>query len=86
MIVVQVATLFHIGTTKYHPPIPDHLSSEAKDAKDFLLKCLEGEPNLRPGASELLQHPFVTAVYNETHHVFRASVIWSVFLHEASLI
>ncbi|PWA73651.1 mitogen-activated protein kinase kinase kinase NPK1 [Artemisia annua] len=37
-----VATLFHIGTTKYHPPIPDHLSSEAKDAKDFLLKCLEG--------------------------------------------
>jgi len=34
----QVAALFHIGTTKSHPPIPDHLSS---GAKDFLLKCLQ---------------------------------------------
>ncbi|PWA63503.1 mitogen-activated protein kinase kinase kinase NPK1 [Artemisia annua] len=68
----EVAALFHIGTTKAHPPIPDHLSAEAKD---FLLKCLEGEPNLRPDASELLQHPFVTAEYNETHPVFRASVM-----------
>jgi len=34
----QVAALFHIGTTKSHPPIPDHLSVEAKD---FLLKCLQ---------------------------------------------
>jgi hypothetical protein len=33
----QVAALFHIGTTKSHPPIPEHLSAEAKD---FLLKCL----------------------------------------------
>lgn len=34
----QVAALFHIGTTKSHPPIPEHLSAEAKD---FLLKCLQ---------------------------------------------
>jgi len=34
----QVAALFHIGTTKSHPPIPDHLSVAAKD---FLLKCLQ---------------------------------------------
>lgn len=34
----QVAALFHIGTTKSHPPIPEHLTSEAKD---FLLKCLQ---------------------------------------------
>jgi hypothetical protein len=34
----QVAALFHIGTTKSHPPIPEHLSIEAKD---FLLKCLQ---------------------------------------------
>ena len=34
----QVAALFHIGTTKSHPPIPDHLSAAAKD---FLLKCLQ---------------------------------------------
>ncbi|KAL5060992.1 hypothetical protein RYX36_032596 [Vicia faba] len=53
----EVAALFHIGTTKSHPPIPDHLSA---GAKDFLLKCLQKEPILRLSASELLQHPFVT--------------------------
>ncbi|XP_041022308.1 mitogen-activated protein kinase kinase kinase NPK1-like isoform X3 [Juglans microcarpa x Juglans regia] len=53
----EVAALFYIGKTKSHPPIPEHLSVEAKD---FLLKCLQQEPNLRPSASELLQHPFVT--------------------------
>lgn len=53
----EVAALFHIGTTKSHPPIPDHLSVAAKD---FLLKCLQKEPILRSSASELLQHPFVT--------------------------
>ncbi|XLR07708.1 hypothetical protein S83_035646, partial [Arachis hypogaea] len=31
----EVAALFHIGTTKSHPSIPDHLSIAAKD---FLLK------------------------------------------------
>ncbi|XP_076919496.1 mitogen-activated protein kinase kinase kinase NPK1-like [Bidens hawaiensis] len=68
----EVAALFHIGTTKAHPPIPDHLSA---DAKDFLLKCLQKEPGLRPNASELLQHPFVTGEYNETHPVFRTSLM-----------
>ncbi|KAG6764428.1 hypothetical protein POTOM_031897 [Populus tomentosa] len=67
----QVAALFHIGTTKSHPPIPEHLSIEAKD---FLLKCLQEVPNLRPAASELLQHSFVTGEYQETHSVFRNSV------------
>ncbi|CAM8993274.1 unnamed protein product [Rhodiola kirilowii] len=54
----EVAALFHIGTTKSHPPIPEHLSSEAKD---FLLRCLQKEPHLRASAADLLQHPFVTA-------------------------
>ncbi|XP_052193593.1 mitogen-activated protein kinase kinase kinase NPK1-like [Diospyros lotus] len=53
----EVAALFYVGTTKSHPPIPEHISDEAKD---FLLKCLQKEPELRPTASELLQHPFVT--------------------------
>ncbi|KAF0915383.1 hypothetical protein E2562_035942 [Oryza meyeriana var. granulata] len=53
----EVALLFHVGTTKSHPPIPEHLSSEAKD---FLLKCLQKEPELRSTASDLLKHPFVT--------------------------
>ncbi|CAA7407093.1 unnamed protein product [Spirodela intermedia] len=53
----EVAVLYHIGTTKSHPPIPENLSPEAKD---FLLRCLQKEPNMRSTASELLQHPFVT--------------------------
>ncbi|XP_020672824.2 mitogen-activated protein kinase kinase kinase NPK1-like isoform X2 [Dendrobium catenatum] len=64
----EVAALFHIGTTKSHPPIPEHLSSEAKH---FLLKCLHKEPKLRPPASDLLQHPFVTADFEDSqlvHH------------------
>ncbi|KAL6293366.1 hypothetical protein ACE6H2_001508 [Prunus campanulata] len=66
----EVAALFHIGTTKSHPPIPEHLSAEAKD---FLLKCLEKEPNFRCAASELVQHPFVTGDYQEPRPVIRTS-------------
>lgn len=60
----EVAALFHIGTTKSHPPIPDYLSLEAKN---FLLKCLQKEPNLRPTASDLLQDPFVTEEHLRHH-------------------
>lgn len=66
----EVAALFHIGTTKSHPPIPDHLSPPAKD---FLLKCLEKEPNLRPTATQLLQHPFLTGGYTDLHPLVRSS-------------
>ncbi|CAK9194081.1 unnamed protein product [Sphagnum jensenii] len=52
----EVVALFHIGTTNSHPPIPDHLSHQGKD---FLLKCLQREPTLRPSATELLKYPFV---------------------------
>ncbi|GLT81449.1 hypothetical protein SLA2020_528340 [Shorea laevis] len=68
----EVAALFHIGTTKSHPPIPEHLSFAAKD---FLLKCLQKEPNLRSTASDLLQHSFVTGDYQEPHPVLRNSVM-----------
>ncbi|TVU05834.1 hypothetical protein EJB05_49018, partial [Eragrostis curvula] len=53
----EVSLLYYVGTTKSHPPIPEHLSPEAKD---FLLKCLQKEPERRYGAADLLQHPFVT--------------------------
>ncbi|XP_074589600.1 mitogen-activated protein kinase kinase kinase NPK1-like [Curcuma longa] len=67
----EVAALFHIGTTKSHPPIPEHLSSEAKD---FLLKCLQKEPKLRPTASDLLQHPFVTREFQDLHPIHHSDV------------
>ncbi|KAK4758319.1 hypothetical protein SAY87_019620 [Trapa incisa] len=38
------------------PPVPDTLSH---DARDFILKCLQVNPEDRPTAAELLRHPFV---------------------------
>eukprot|EP00850_Spirogloea_muscicola_P016230 SM000130S27117 [mRNA] locus=s130:206092:211730:- [translate_table: standard] len=56
--VACVSALFHIAASKAPPPIPDHLSPEAKD---FLLKCFRRDPRERPPASELLKHPFLAA-------------------------
>ncbi|XP_061376543.1 mitogen-activated protein kinase kinase kinase NPK1-like [Gastrolobium bilobum] len=67
----EISALYYIGTTKSHPPIPEHLSAEAKD---FLLKCFRKEPNLRPSASDLLLHPFITCEYLESHSMLRSSI------------
>ncbi|XP_065853317.1 mitogen-activated protein kinase kinase kinase ANP1-like isoform X2 [Euphorbia lathyris] len=67
----EVAALFHIGSTKSHPEIPEHLSDEAKD---FLLKCLQKEPNMRADASKLLQHPFVTGRHIASDPAFQTPV------------
>ncbi|XP_021760494.1 mitogen-activated protein kinase kinase kinase 1-like [Chenopodium quinoa] len=47
--------LFKIGNGEA-PPIPDTLS---KDARDFIQQCLRVNPNNRPTAAELLEHPFL---------------------------
>ncbi|KAL3839968.1 hypothetical protein ACJIZ3_024559 [Penstemon smallii] len=47
--------LFRIGRGE-RPPIPDSLS---RDARDFILTCLQVDPSLRPTAAQLLDHPFV---------------------------
>ncbi|XP_057446156.1 mitogen-activated protein kinase kinase kinase YODA-like [Lotus japonicus] len=51
-----VAAMFKIGNSKELPTIPDHLSNEGKD---FVRKCLQRNPQQRPSASDLLNHPFV---------------------------
>ncbi|KAK3123454.1 hypothetical protein QOZ80_8AG0631200 [Eleusine coracana subsp. coracana] len=66
----EVSLLYYVGTTKSHPPIPEHLSSEAKD---FLLKCLQKEPEMRSDASDLLQHPFVTGGSEDFSQLNRAA-------------
>ncbi|XP_022768242.1 mitogen-activated protein kinase kinase kinase 1-like [Durio zibethinus] len=47
--------LFRIGRGE-PPPVPDSLS---KDARDFILQCIQVNPDARPTAAKLLQHPFV---------------------------
>ncbi|XP_043716092.1 mitogen-activated protein kinase kinase kinase YODA-like [Telopea speciosissima] len=51
-----VAAMFKIGNSKDLPAIPDHLSEEGKD---FVRKCLQRDPQHRPSAAQLLDHPFV---------------------------
>ncbi|CAJ2630303.1 unnamed protein product [Trifolium pratense] len=67
----EVSALFYIGTTRSHPPIPEHLSTEAKD---FLLKCFHKEPDLRPSASDLLLHHFITCEYQDSRAISCSSI------------
>ena len=52
--------LFMIGKGK-PPLVPDSLS---RDARDFILNCLQVNPNDRPTATQLLDHPFMTRPQN----------------------
>ncbi|CAL5327665.1 unnamed protein product [Camellia sinensis] len=56
-----VSALFHIGTTKSFPSIPEHLFAEAID---IFLKYLQKEPNLRLAASGLLLENMLKDVHN----------------------
>jgi len=38
------------------PLVPESIST---NGRDFILKCLQADPNKRPTASQLLDHPFV---------------------------
>lgn len=52
---LQTQALFRIGHGE-PPPIPDSLS---RDAYNFIRKCVQVNPDDRPTASQLLEHPFV---------------------------
>ncbi|KAL0348272.1 UNVERIFIED_CONTAM: Mitogen-activated protein kinase kinase kinase [Sesamum angustifolium] len=55
--------LFRIGKGEL-PPIPNTLS---RDAKDFILNCLQVNPDNRPTAAQLLEHPFVKKPHSTFH-------------------
>ncbi|XP_053505578.1 serine/threonine-protein kinase 10 [Ictalurus furcatus] len=47
---------------KSEPPTLDQPSKWSTDFKDFLKRALDKNPESRPSASQLLQHPFVSSV------------------------
>lgn len=51
----QMQALFRIGRGEL-PRVPESLS---RDARDFILQCLQVNPHARPTAAQLLHHPFV---------------------------
>ncbi|XP_066522845.1 mitogen-activated protein kinase kinase kinase 15 isoform X1 [Hoplias malabaricus] len=50
------AAMFKVGMFKIHPEIPESLSPEAKS---FILRCFEPDPNKRATAGDLLKDQFV---------------------------
>lgn len=52
---LQAQAIYRIG--KGEPPaVPENLS---KDARDFIKQCIRVNPDDRPTAAELLEHPFL---------------------------
>ncbi|RIB01269.1 kinase-like domain-containing protein [Gigaspora rosea] len=53
----DLAAMFKLGSEKKAPPIRNDIEI-SKEARDFLDKCFIIEPEKRPTAEELLNHPF----------------------------
>eukprot|EP00271_Cylindrocystis_brebissonii_P001432 TRINITY_DN11692_c0_g1_i1.p1 TRINITY_DN11692_c0_g1~~TRINITY_DN11692_c0_g1_i1.p1 ORF type:complete len:915 (-),score=144.95 TRINITY_DN11692_c0_g1_i1:783-3527(-) len=58
--------LYKLGFTSELPPFPSRLSSEGTD---FLYRCLNRNPSLRPSAAELLNHPFISQAFTRPRPV-----------------
>uniref|UniRef100_A0A7S1SGF6 Protein kinase domain-containing protein n=1 Tax=Tetraselmis chuii TaxID=63592 RepID=A0A7S1SGF6_9CHLO len=53
------SAMFHIAKAKHGPPLPDNVSPVCRD---FLQCCFQVDARLRPTATELLQHPYVSQI------------------------
>ncbi|KAL7419864.1 Suppressor of Sensor Kinase (SLN1) [Cryptotrichosporon argae] len=52
------AIMFHIGIATQHPPLPEP-GQLSELGIDFIERCLELDPEKRPSAGELMQHPWL---------------------------
>jgi mitogen-activated protein kinase kinase kinase len=55
------AIMFHIGIATQHPPLPDP-GQLSELGIDFIEQCLTLDPLNRPTATELLHHPWLSAM------------------------
>lgn len=53
-----VSAIYKIGKTKLSPPIPQDIEM-TDESRDFINKCFTINPEERPTAEDLLNHPFV---------------------------
>lgn len=58
----QMAALVKIGLSQETPPLPEQVSSECKD---FLNLCVQRDPAERLSATEMLQHPWLSTVFDD---------------------
>ena len=63
------------------PPVPSDVIL-TKDADDFRAKCFAIEPDDRPSASELRQHPYLELPPNWTFTGFKWNLGWNHFPRE----
>ncbi|CAI7869951.1 unnamed protein product [Closterium sp. NIES-54] len=58
-----MSVLYKIGCSVEVPEFPSKISAEGRD---FLLKCLDRDPDGRSSAEDLLQHPFIRVASGES--------------------
>ncbi|XP_039601468.1 mitogen-activated protein kinase kinase kinase 15 isoform X3 [Polypterus senegalus] len=77
------AAMFKVGMFKIHPEIPESLSTEAKS---FILRCFEPDPNKRATAADLLKDSFVRHnVKGKKNKIAFKPSVWQDYLRSVSL-
>ncbi|XP_029101976.1 mitogen-activated protein kinase kinase kinase 15 isoform X3 [Scleropages formosus] len=77
------AAMFKVGMFKIHPEIPEALSAEAKS---FILRCFEPDPNKRATAGDLLKDVFVRQnIKGKKNKIAFKPSVWQDYLRSVSL-